>query len=252
MTERPKRLLEEGASDFERELLAASRLDRGSPRALARTHGAVRLIAAGLTASAVTSTASGSAATGALLGVVKWLGIGAVSGTVFASGMGALIEGSDPKPARVAAQPRSPAGTASGTAQPRATAGGVQPAAPEIPPPARARASSALLATSDEPAPALPTETAATQLAEETRLIGDATRLERAGDALGALQALDSYARRFPQGTLGPEAAVVRVRALVRAGRKAEAQAIARSAGALNSAHGRAMKNALEGNVAKP
>jgi outer membrane protein assembly factor BamD (BamD/ComL family) len=49
------------------------------------------------------------------------------------------------------------------------------------------------------------------------------------GDTDTALRTLDEYDREFSQGTLAPEAAVLRIEALTGAGRSGEARAAARA-----------------------
>jgi hypothetical protein len=67
----------------------------------------------------------------------------------------------------------------------------------------------------------------ATPLARETELVRLALgRLRREHDPAGALALLDQHARRFPSGALGPEAAIVRVDALLALDRRSEALAI--------------------------
>jgi hypothetical protein len=66
-------------------------------------------------------------------------------------------------------------------------------------------------------------------IVEETDAIDRARAALRRGDAAAALSALDRRDARFGRGgVLGHEATVVRVEALVRAGRRAEAVALAR------------------------
>jgi hypothetical protein len=59
----------------------------------------------------------------------------------------------------------------------------------------------------------------------ESRQVGEARRRLRAGDAAGALAALDGLARRFPRSVLAQERALLRVEALAGAGRRGEARA---------------------------
>ncbi len=60
---------------------------------------------------------------------------------------------------------------------------------------------------------------------EESRLVGEARRRLRSGDAAGALAGVDELARRFPQGVLAQERALLRIEALAAAGRGDEARA---------------------------
>ena len=63
-----------------------------------------------------------------------------------------------------------------------------------------------------------PVEESVSALRAELRLIGEARGDLRAGDARGALLALDEHARRFPAGAMVEEVALLRMRALVAAG----------------------------------
>lgn len=65
-------------------------------------------------------------------------------------------------------------------------------------------------------------------LAEQVRLVDRARGLVAAGDASGALAAVDAYERRFVRGILAEEAALVRVEATQARGDHAEAASLAR------------------------
>ncbi len=65
-------------------------------------------------------------------------------------------------------------------------------------------------------------------LAEQVRLVDRARGLVAAGDAAGALAAVDAYEHRFGHGILAEEAALVRIQATQARGEHAEAAALAR------------------------
>lgn len=65
-------------------------------------------------------------------------------------------------------------------------------------------------------------------LAGEIARLDAARKALRAGDTARALSSLDEYAKAYPNGSLASEALVVRVDALIRAGRKDEAERVAR------------------------
>jgi TolA-binding protein len=65
------------------------------------------------------------------------------------------------------------------------------------------------------------------QLAEEIRAIDGASRALANGRAAQTLAALDDYDRRYPERRFAPEALFLRMEALLRSGRAAEARAIA-------------------------
>jgi outer membrane protein assembly factor BamD (BamD/ComL family) len=68
----------------------------------------------------------------------------------------------------------------------------------------------------------------ADDLRGEIDLIDAARGALRTGTATRALELLGRYAARFPHGSLAPEGTALRVEALMRLGRSAEARAIAR------------------------
>jgi hypothetical protein len=238
MNDEPKRWLEDGASSFERDLLASADFDRAPRRALSRTLASVQIAAA---ATLVASTAVGTSASVGTLSVLKWVGFGVVSGlatmvaveTVTPLGP-ANTEPRDPTRVPVVAPLPEPAPTPpSGKAN-----------APTPPSDSRSPRNSPPVAL--ENAPELPspaTANARRDLARETSLVSEASRKVESGDPTRALALLDQYAREYPNGVLRPEAGVVRVRALVATGRRKEAELLAGSEP--NSAHARSMQRAL-------
>jgi len=71
--------------------------------------------------------------------------------------------------------------------------------------------------------------TEAPDLSEQMRLIEAARSAVAAHDESAALAALSSYFERFPRGSFGQEAMVLRIRALDQAGESTRASALARS-----------------------
>jgi hypothetical protein len=65
----------------------------------------------------------------------------------------------------------------------------------------------------------------ASQLREESRILGDARAALRSGDAATALEKLDAMGGRFPGGVLAQEREVLAIEALARAGQRAAATA---------------------------
>ncbi len=88
---------------------------------------------------------------------------------------------------------------------------------------------------------ALPSPVADT-LAREVELLDGAREALRRNSPGEALSKLDGYAREFPSGRMGAEAFVVRLDALVRSGRSAEARALAERHLATNPASPHAAK----------
>jgi hypothetical protein len=201
-------------------LLGSARIDVPRPGGVARTVAALGL-ASGVTATAGVSAASASSAGVTVL--VKWLAIGAATGVVV-TGTGEAVHygmsaNRDARPVahETAATPASPARASTA---PRSASFADVPAAREADPnavtdPDPRRAMPPLA----QPPSALPRERAAPPsamqppLAEEVRALDAVRQLMAAGDARGALRALDDFSRRFPQPRLGPEAALLREKA---------------------------------------
>jgi TolA-binding protein len=109
-----------------------------------------------------------------------------------------------------------------------ASAGGAHAAAISTAPPPRDEAR-----TDPPPPPAIAPPPAAVasspaRLADEIALLDRAEAAVSRGDFRGALAQLGEHYRRFPAGTLTQEAEVLRIRALLGAGRRDDAQARAR------------------------
>jgi hypothetical protein len=121
------------------------------------------------------------------------------------------------------------------TVKPVLVAPAAAPPVTELPAPEAAPAVSPLPPV-EEPAPAAPhaartdTSVAGTaDLSEQIRLIEAARAGVAAHDAKAATAALDAYAAKFPRGSFGQEAMVLRIRAIDQAGDSARATALARS-----------------------
>jgi len=260
----PPRLLEADADPFERELLRAAEIDRGSLKARARC------LAAASPVLVVSVAKAGSAAL--LTTALKAAGVGVALGLV---ATGAVIWAAPPpvssanavasaQVARPALPPRSvPAPVISALpvrpevaperALPQAAAGALTARArrdtPSIAPPANespettARASgpapqlatgasahSAFAVEGPVVAPQGPERPASAEqpsLQREVRLLDHAREALAARDAAAALQAVQTYEREFPRGALIPEFVYLRVQALIAAGRRGEAATLA-------------------------
>ncbi len=241
-------LARSASDDFEKELIRSARTDGPGPGAklkmlvafgggaaatsaagvaqAAATSGAVKAAATGSTLAAGTAAAGhGAVATGvgkvATLSLVKWLGAGALAGTLVSAGATAVM------PSR---------STGSEVARPRAaaTADVTEPAAPSRP---------AAGALAQVPAPELSDETAADDtvspvvsgspaakgdVVAELKLLDEARKAVASGDPKAALTALDTRDRKHSRGALGPEAEVLRVEALFAAGDRRAAAARAK------------------------
>ncbi|MEZ4221077.1 MAG: hypothetical protein R3B13_09110 [Polyangiaceae bacterium] len=229
-------LMHEDPDAFERELLSSARIDiPGSDgkakllaalgvgtAAVAAAQGALAATATSEVAAGATAAGAGSAASGATgaavastavgkvatLSLVKWLGVGALAGTVLSTGTVMVMPGRVPTPHTVAA-----------VARPVETA----PAAGQVAAP-KSTAPTAAVDEADVVVPQPPSSVhAAAAPASELELMDDARSAVLAGDAAKALAALDARERAHGQGMLGPEAEVLRIEALMAAGRRGEA-----------------------------
>jgi hypothetical protein len=248
------RLRDGEGSDVERLLLGSAEGDAPLPGVRIKT-----LAALGLTGAAAATSGAAHAASAALGGaaggktagsaagaaLAKWMIVGAVAG---ATTTGSVVVATTPglfggePPARVStgSSTERPAQPNKGVAAPpnaarAATEKATEPerrvdqvsrptVEPSVP---RARISPEDESSADRaPMPqgtAFPNAGADT-VAEEVTALDRARAALAAGDAAGALARLDAYARRYRRGTLAPEAAVLRVRALVQLGRSREAR----------------------------
>lgn len=247
----PDRLVESSESEVERLLLRAGHEPASSTarqRALLAATGIVT--ASTLTTGGAAPAAAGKAAFGAKaasLASLKWIAIvgvtslGAVAGTV------AVHVAREDATLRVTAtsgrpekNPSRPGATSSGMAStqdlpvvaaPSALAASpaidMVPSSPSVVEPAPAAAPIAVThaARSVDEAPSAVGSSATTEVAK----LDEARTALAQGDAARALSTLEGYARRFPRGVLAPEAAVLRIEALVAAGDRPAATRTAQS-----------------------
>lgn len=235
----PRRWTDDGATDAERRLLSSWRDEQPSARARTRVLG---LLSAGAAATGATSTV---AATGGGAALGKSILIGALVGAVIV-GVSEVVprrSGDDqPRPAPIAVAPPPPP-------TPNANAPVRRPA-PAKPEPAPQRPASVPRAAvplpappADTPSPPADTPTTTDALpspapppsAPRLNLLAQVASLDRArsalagGDTTGCLSLLDAHEAAFPGGALAQEAALLRIEALVRLGRRSEAAALARA-----------------------
>jgi hypothetical protein len=249
------RLRDGDGTEVERLLLGSAEGDAPMPGVRMKTLAALGLTgAAALTAgtahaaSAALGGAAGGKAAGSAAGatLAKWLIIGAVAGATTTGsvvvattpglfGREAPVQVSSGSSAPRAAQPaKRVAAPTNGTKAvteeatepgPRVDQESRSTVEPTVP---RARTTPEEESWLDRaPAPqgtAFPNAGADT-VAEEVTALDRARAALASGDAAGALARLDVYERRYPRGALSPEAAVLRVRALVKLGRSREARA---------------------------
>ena len=226
MSDRPTRLLEEG-TEFERLLLQSSESEEPSP-ALERQ------ILAAVMASPDAGAADSSQVRGALkapgLRVVRPVAVATMAFGLLVGG--SLLLGRTPAPAPVPSIPASPAGVtevASPAPEPPVE---VPTVTPDSLPTAPAVVPSAQIARPRGPASAAPTSQnpkldTSSSLEREIALLDSVKTKLGAGAATDAARALDAYDAEFPQGTLRPEATVLRIRTLLLQGKRPEAQQLA-------------------------
>jgi hypothetical protein len=208
----PEPLLAEGATDFERRLLDAARREKPSAtdsarmaKALGLAAGAVTLaapIAAADALAAKAAAAKVAATTAGATTVWPWVSVTlvglAVAGAVMATRPSSPVPHPAPPSASVAAPVRSPV---------------------TVPPPE---------APVDTVVPDQRRHTApATDLSGQIALLDAARAAMAAGAGRRALETLRRYDERYPGGSFRPEVAALRVEALVKLGRDAEARVLA-------------------------
>jgi len=222
----PERLSVASDSELERLLLRSGRTpapDTGRHQALLAATAA--LGASGLVAG---SAAAGSAVakTGSVMSL-KWLavlgvaGIGAMTAAVAVDHGGVASAPSHrvEAPTTVLASAARPGVLPRPAAVPSASASpGPAPVESALAPTPPAPSSLAVRAAGPEPA--------GSSVHAELATLEQARATLAAGDPARALSLLDAYGTTFPRGSMGPEATVLRVEALVRAGDRAAAERV--------------------------
>jgi len=244
----PQRLTDAGADEFERGLLSSSSADAPSEHAYQRTLASLGVGLLVPLASAGVAHGAGSAAvaTSSKIGVAalgKWLATGMAVGAVTVSAVTVTERALSTPPASVAAKAAAPLRVETSTPVEKAAARGdgmVRPLAVEVaktPDAVAPRRRAEAPAPSVEPAPSVadaddngampPAPLTAPSIKRETELIGSAQRALQRGDSQAALAALERYRSEFPAGALGPEARLLEISSLLRAGERSRAEALA-------------------------
>jgi len=224
----PTRRALEPSCELEAALLRAGRT-RAPEEARKR---ALRLAAAALAASGVAAGASGAATAGgtvvkgASAATLHWISIAGLVGAGAVTAAVAVARHDD------ALTPSIPATTATQSASAtlpkpivQKTAVALQPSAPAETPAADLPATARPTAT-PVPQPATSTEPAS-RIGAELSILEQARAALAAGNPARALSILDEYATRFPHASMAPEAAVLRIEALERAGDAPAARRVA-------------------------
>lgn len=234
----PRRLIEEGATSLEMALLRSAKDDDPPPDALPRA-----MIAAGVGGAALSGAATTSLLAKPASGLLKWA-LNLMVGAAFGLAGGAMFMGEGPSEAR----PTSAQSTAALTGIDASSAGQAE-ARPETAREATSGVDLPTLGQSDlsaaSPPPRAPHKsiphaqkprapdaagiTKKPSLADEVALLDNARRALTAGDAEGALRALETHGKVFSGGALLAEAAVLRIEALAARGDRAGAISKARA-----------------------
>jgi hypothetical protein len=210
----PERLRVVGTQDFERRLLDAAACEQPPPALSQRMAVGIGVSAAVLGAAhSTTALATGAAAPKAAAGssgLLAW-----VSGAVVAVAVGGAIvatrpgttsapQARRPSPALSAARPAAPAATAPASVVPVSAA----EASPRVTVP-------------------IPAQVNRAGLRGQIALLDAARAAVSAGEGGRALEILGQYERKYPAGSFHPEATALRIEALTKVGRNAEARALA-------------------------
>jgi hypothetical protein len=209
----PRRLVDEGADDFEVRLLRAARRDAlslGGRRRILAGLGFGGVITATLAASTAEAGVRGWASS---LGALRWVAGGSVSALAVWAGVQALSPAPVVKP---------PSGQVHAVVPARLETADVSGAAePSSAPPVVEQAAAPSQIEKGTLAKAVPTprvERAQDSLQAELSALDQARAALSRRDAAGALRLLDDYAHRFPKRRLDTEATVLRIEALVARG----------------------------------
>lgn len=229
------KLVPDDPTPMEKMLLDASRAEQPSDEHKARMRA---LLGIGLPLSgplaapppvAPAQVAASMAPSAAAASAGKWATLGKVAvGVGVLALIGAVVLTHEPAAPVATPTPAAPlkAPVVPEVAAPVAPAADAAPAVSPLPPveePAPAVASAPRGARTDASA------AADADLGEQIRLIEAARAGVAARDAKAAMTALDSYAAKFPRGSFGQEATVLRIRAIDQAGDSARATAMAKS-----------------------
>lgn len=235
-SEQPPRWLDDEAADPRvRRLIASARGDGPSTRALTAAPAAIAALiaaekaalAAGLSAAGGAGAKLASGASTATFGIVaKWVGLGALVGAS-ASAVAYEYKAAVSAPTELTPAAASPGKVVAGDhAVSRARASAL------VDPEPSPSASAPVVAATVQARRALPHEAAREAVADdkpverELELLDEARNAMSTGEPAQALAALDQ-AEQLRVRALGPEATVLRVRALMQLGRQGEARALA-------------------------
>jgi TolA-binding protein len=223
LTDLPERLLDGGATEFERRILEAGSRKGPSPEVLermARTIGVsaaavgVAVVAKTLASDAVAAKASAGAVAGSGSTVsLPWLSVGALVIVAAGVAIGTRVWQASPANSRSSsAAVTAPVATAPTPSAPSVSAAAVTSQSREYDfvPNRRGRATATI-----------------SDLRDQIAVVDSARSAVSAGDGRRALEVLRRYQDKYPAGHFLPEANALRIEALVRLGRISEARVLA-------------------------
>jgi hypothetical protein len=221
----PRRLLDGGGSNLERDLLEAGQAEL--PEASAKRRAAVALAIGAATASVWPTAAYATAKAGkaGMPLLMKLLAAGAVgAGTLGTATY--LVTKNDPAPVTEAATPAVETATR-GASKSRVESKPVETPAPVEPVAATETAE-------PKPAPevrrsqaAAPQAAPASSISEEIRVLDEARRAIASGDNTAAKRALEQHRQKYPKGALAEEAVLLQIESLVKQGKRGAARSLA-------------------------
>jgi TolA-binding protein len=222
----PRRLLDGGGSNLERDLLEAGQAEL--PEASAKRRAAVALAIGAATASVWPTAAYATAKAGkaGMPLLMKLLAAGAVgAGTLGTATY--LITKNDPAPVTEAAPPAAVETATRGASKPRVAPKPVETPAPAEPV-ATAETAEAKPAPEVRRSPAPQSQAApASSISEEIRVLDEARRAIASGDSTAAKRALEQHRQKYPKGALAEEAVLLQIESLVKQGKRGAARSLA-------------------------
>jgi hypothetical protein len=211
----PDRLLASDATDFERRVLEAALQKKPSSAASSRMAKALGIAMTVGTTTTATTVAAGAtvtkvAATAGATAAWPWVTVGVLGLVVGGAVIGtrATREARPPQvsPPAITVPAPPPAPPATELAKPALPAE----------PPARVAAS-----------PRVRAATTTSELREQVALLDSARQAMSRGESRRTLEILRRYLDKYPSGTFRPEATAIKIEALMKVGREAEARALA-------------------------
>ena len=221
----PRRLLDGGGSQIERDLLEAGQAEL--PDGSAKRRAAVALAIGAATASVWPTAAYATAKAGkaGMPLLMKLLAAGAVGAGTLGTATYLITK---PEPAKVVETlPPTAVETNRGAGKPR-----IAPKAAEEAPALAEPVETAETASEPKPevrrAPSPQSAPApASSISDEIRVLDQARRAIASGDSAAAKRALDQHRKQYPKGALAEEAVLLQIESLVKQGKHGAARALA-------------------------